>query len=120
MAETFAGLALAGVNPVIQNYDTIYDTTKRKVKETVPILGKNNPRDGDDDDQGHQSMDDYRYSSQRSGNQDRQRGRDQPAPRSSQAYYYQESYRSHRNGPKVGDRDPPGNRRDYTPRSTLF
>ncbi|MCJ1476501.1 hypothetical protein MMC13_005167 [Lambiella insularis] len=113
MAATFASLALAGINgPLAQNYDKIHDGAKNTIKKT-PLLRRKSrrdrDRDGDDSDQGYQSMDDYKYSSQRSGNPDRQGGRE--------SYYYNESYASPRDERRYGDRDPRSGRHEYTPRS---
>ncbi|MCJ1421014.1 hypothetical protein MMC32_007376 [Xylographa parallela] len=124
MAAQFATLALNGINPIIQNYDTIYEKSRKTVKK-IRIPGKKGQPDEYIDDVGYKSMDDYKYSSPRSGNQDRQRGRDQSGSRSAQpAYGYQDSYDNPRDrGPRSGGREPQSagaarsGRRDYTPKS---
>ncbi|MCJ1400271.1 hypothetical protein MMC11_003475 [Xylographa trunciseda] len=124
MAAQFATLALNGINPLIQNYDTIYDKSKKTVKK-IRIPGKKGQPDRYVDEVGYESVDDYKYSSPRSGNQDRQRGRDQSGPRSGKAAYRdQDSYSSPRDRrPRSGGREPQSagaartGRRDYTPKS---
>ena len=43
MAEQFANLALNGVPALLNNYDTIYERSKRTVKK-IPIPGRKNKR----------------------------------------------------------------------------
>ncbi|MCJ1389599.1 hypothetical protein MMC18_002456 [Xylographa bjoerkii] len=127
MAAQFATLALNGIDPLIQNYDTIYDKSKKTVKK-IPIPGKKGQPDRyvqETVEKRYQSMDDSEYRSPRSGNQDRQRDRGQSGPRSAQpAYGYQDSYDSPRDRrPRSGGREPQSagaarsGRRDYTPKS---
>ncbi|MCJ1288607.1 hypothetical protein MMC34_000135 [Xylographa carneopallida] len=123
MAAQFATLALNGINPLIQNYDTIYDKSKKTVRK-IRIPGKKGQPDEYVDEVGYKSMDDYKYSSPRTGNQDRRKGRDQSGPRSAQpAYGYQDSYDNRRDRrPRSGGREPQSagatrsGRRDKTPR----
>jgi len=138
MAQQFATLALNGLPPLIQNYDTIVGRVQR-----ISIPGRKKSRNNKDD--GYQSDYDYRYTS-RPGNIDRHRGQDRDglrsAPLARQDGYSRprpssvesipgdfpppgSTYDSRRGGPKSAGHDPyspksrRGSKHDYRPQSQL-
>ena len=58
MATPFVTLALKGANPIIDNYDTIYEKSKQKLQK-VPIIGRKNNRNSQDDYYDDQPMDNF-------------------------------------------------------------
>ncbi|MCJ1280806.1 hypothetical protein MMC26_000123 [Xylographa opegraphella] len=129
MASEFVELALEGANPLIQNYDTIYDKSRETVRK-IRIPGKKGQPDKYVNKDGNKPIEEYKYedykfTSSRSSNRDRRKDRDEPGSRSAQqAYGYQDSYSNPRDRrPRSGGREPqsagaaPSGRRDYTPRS---
>lgn len=112
MAQQFATLALHGLPPLVQNYDTILENAKDRVQKlSIPGRKKSRNRNGD----GYQSDYEYRYSS-RKGVMDRPRGRDRGGPRTA-PLPYQDSYSQPRSSsvediPRVFP--PPGSA--YSPR----
>ena len=136
MAQQFATLALNGLPPLVQNYDTIIGRVQRI---SIPGRKKSRIRNGD----GYQSDHEYKYIS-RSGDMDRPRGRDRgglrSAPLAQQAGYTRQrpssvesiprdfpppgsTYSPRQAGPKSAGHDPysPGSgrasKRDYRPKS---
>ena len=78
MAEQFVSLALQGAAPVINNYESVYEKTKEKVK---PVLSRKSRRDDDQD------YDDY-YTKQTR----RETQRYQPSADKGRNYYDDKKY----------------------------
>lgn len=110
----FAALALNGIPPLIQNYDTIVESARQRV-QGLSIPGRRKSRNRKDD--GYQSDYEYKYTS-RPGNMDRSRGRDrggpQTAPLASQDVYLRRRPSSIESIPRAFP--PPGS--EYNPRNT--